>query len=115
MTAMPDPPSMTRASPSHPGRPQVGLGGDECGAAVHPDVAAVEDCGDVDRLAGRAGRLGGDPVGPLDSPHLGAAVDHEPSQREQPHHGDRDEQGDGAVVSAGGTGRAGSAGERSGR
>ena len=96
VTAMPRPPSMTGPSP-RPRRLQVRLRGDEGSAAVDPHVAALEDAGEVDRLAGRAGGLGGDPVGPLDRPHLGAAVDDEPGKGEQPHHGDRHEQGDRAA------------------
>ncbi len=98
VTAIPLPPSMTRAEPSIPAATQVGLRGDERSAAIHPDVAALEDSGEVDGLATGASGLGGEPVGSLDRPDLGATVDDEPSQGEQPDHGDRHEQGDRAAI-----------------
>lgn len=52
----------------------------------------------VDGLPTRPAGLGREAVGPLERPHLRAAVDDEASQEQQPQGGDADEQRDGPFV-----------------
>ena len=76
-----------------PGGGEERGGGVDGGLPVDAGLATGEGCG-VCGLSCGAGGLGRDAVGVLDGAQLGAAIDHQAAQDQDPEHGDCEEHGD---------------------